>query len=181
MTGPDHPGDGDGPAERTFSPAPRLLSHRADPLPLPPSLHDAEEISALHVRWAQLAAAAQGGPQGAGDPGGTTAAGGGAGGGGGGAVGGGTGGGGGGGVGGVRAKVRARVVAAARADAAADRALIGNLIRAVDAIAARVDDVTARVGNLELLVQEVLDRVSEDMVRVQAALGTLDDRARDER
>ncbi len=170
MTGPDGRDDktlgaggevdADGkPAETAATPAPRLLTHRADPLPLPPALHDAEVVASLHLRWAQLAAAGQGAPPlGAGDaddgPG----------------------------VGrsGVRAKVRARVVAAARADAAADRGLIGDLIRAVDAVAARVDEVTARVGNLELLVQEVLDRSSEDLVRVQAALGGLDDRVRDE-
>lgn len=175
MTGPDRPGDetvagtgvgheavtGAEDAKNGFSAAPRLLSLRADAPPLPPPLHDAEEVATLHHKWAQLAGAGQGSsPYDAGD---ATA---------GGAVGG--------GVGGVRAKVRARVVAAARADAAADRALIGSLIRAVDAIAARVDDVAARVGNLELLVQEVLDRLSEDLARVQAALGTLDDRARDE-
>jgi hypothetical protein len=142
-----------------FSAAPRLLSHRADAQPLPPPLHDAEEIATLHLRWAQLAGAGQGAAaQGAGNAGDAA----------------------GGAGGGVRAKVRARVVAAARVDAAADRSLIGDLIRAVDAVAARVDDVAGRVGNLELLVQEVLDRLSEDLVRVQAALGTLDDRARDD-
>jgi hypothetical protein len=175
MTGPDHPGGEDGEeaasepppmetaaGEGAFQASPRLLARRADPVPLPPPLHDAEEIASLHLSWARLAGGGQGAPQeGGAGPGAGTA--------------------GGGGVGGVRAKVRARVVAAARADAAADRALIGDLVRAVDAVAARVDDIAARVGGLELLVQEVLDRLSEDLVRVQAALGTLDhDRARDE-
>ncbi len=149
-------GAGDEVAPRDLPAAPRLLSHRADPEPLPPPLHDGEEVTTLHRKWAQLAGAAQGSPQGVGDAAST-----------GGGAGGGTG-------GGVRAMVRARVVAAARADSAPDRALIGDLIRAVDAVAARLDDVTARVGNLEVLVQEVLDRLSEDLVRVQAALGTLD-------
>jgi hypothetical protein len=152
------PAAGGEPAETATWAAPRLLSRRADPLPLPPALHDAEVVASLHLKWAQLAGIGQGAsPLGSSDA--SDAAGGG---------------------GGVRAKVRARVVAAARADAAADRGLIGDLIRAVDAVAARVDEVTARVGNLELLVQEVLDRLSEDLVRVQAALGGLDDRARDE-
>ncbi|MGH9100061.1 MAG: hypothetical protein ACRDV8_07515, partial [Acidimicrobiales bacterium] len=120
---------------------------------------------ALHRDWAQLASAGQGNSLGGGAGDGGA----------GGADWGGVGPGGG---GGVRAKVRARVVAAARADAAADRALIGELIRAVDAIAVRADEITARVGNLELVVQEVLDRVSEDMSRLQAAIGTLDDQTR---
>jgi len=133
------------------APAPRVLSQRADPDPLPPPLHDAEEVTTLHVKWAQLAGAGQGAAAQAGDRGDAAA--------------------GGLGAGGVRAKVRARVVAAARADAAGDRALIGDLIRAVDVIAARVDDM------VELLVQEVLDSLSEDLARVQAALGTLDEPA----
>ncbi len=145
------------------SAAPRMLSRRSDPLPLPPPLQDSEIVASLHLEWARLAGAGQSAaPPNAGEVGEAT---------------GGTGGGAG---GGVRAKVRARVVAAARADAAADRALIGDLIRAVDSVARRVDEITGRVGNLELLVQEVLDRLSEDMVRVQAALGTLDDPAHDE-
>lgn len=157
MTGPDTGigGGGDGEAP---PPAPRLLSRRADPEPLPPPLHDAEEVASLHRKWAQLSGAGQAisphGPAAGGAIGGT-------------------------GGGGVRAKVRARVVAAARTETAADRELIGDLIRAVDKVAARVDDVAARVGNLELLVQDVLDRLSEDLARVQAALGTLDDRPRD--
>lgn len=146
------------PVETAVTLAPRLFSRRADPLPLPPALHDAEVVATLHLRWAQLAGAGQGAPPGAADAGDGP----------------------GGGGAGVRAKVRARVVAAARADAAADRGLIGDLIRAVDAVAARVDEVTARVGNLELLLQEVLDRTSEELVRVQVALGGLDDRVRDE-
>lgn len=167
-TGPGEVGTVEVDAQRDPHAAPRLLSHLADPIPLPPPLHDAEEVASLHRKWAQLAGAAQGSSQGVGDAAEPTG-------------GGGIGGGIGGGVGGgVRAKVRARVVAVARADSAGDRALIGDLIRAVDAVAARLDDVTARVGNLEVLVQEVLDRLSEDLVRVQAALGTLDDRARDE-
>ncbi len=142
-----------------LSDAPRLLSRRADPLPLPAPLKDSEVVASLHLEWARLAGAGQGAaPPGAGDGGDATGSAG----------------------SGVRAKVRARVVAAARADAAADRALIGDLIRAVDSVARRVDEITGRVGNLELLVQEVLDRLSEDLVRVQAALGRLDDSPHDD-
>lgn len=149
---------------RGVSAAPRLLSHRADPAPLPPPLQETEEITSLHRNFARLVGAGPGNPQDGGTrPGAATGAS------------------GGGGVGGVRAKVRARVVAAARADAAADRALLGDLVRAVTSVASRVDDVAARVGNLEQLVQEVLDRLSEDLVRVQAALGALDNRAHEGR
>lgn len=135
--------------------APRLLSRSAEPLPLPPPVHDSEEVVSLHVKWAQLVgggsgtllhagAAASGAASGGAAP-----------------------------ASGVRAKVRARVVAAAGTQAAADRALIGDLIRAVDTLATRVDVVAERVGNLELLLQEVVDKVSEDLVRVQVSLGAL--------
>jgi hypothetical protein len=141
-------------AEPSSSEAPGLLSSRADAAPLPPPIRDAEEVTSLHLGWARLTAG-QGAPAdaGASDVGGV------------------------GGVASVRAKVRARVAAAARPEAAADRALIGDLIRAVDAVAARVDEVAARVGNVELLLQEVLDRLSEDLVRVQASLGALGGRS----
>jgi hypothetical protein len=152
MSGHDPQGDEPGAGDGGTPSAPRLLSQRADPAPLPPPLHDADEVASLHLQWARLAGGAGAIGEGARDPG----------------TGGATGG------GGVRAKVRARVVAAARADSAADRALIGDLIRAVDTVAARVDQVTERVGSLELLVQEVLDRLSEDLVRVHAAIGAID-------
>jgi|GEM_PF-6636960 len=144
---PDH---GLGPAQR-IPPAPRLLSHRAAPSPLPRPLQETEEIASLHVGFARLVSGAQGdGPdvaaaQWPGNPAG------------------------------VRAKVRARVAAVARADAAADREFMGSLVRAVAALAERVDAVTARVGELEQLVQDVVDKLSEDLVRMHAALGTLDD------
>ena len=132
-----------------------MLSRPADPVPLPPPVRELEEIASLHVKFARLVSSAQG--QEPPDDG--------------------AGGGPGGGAGGVRAKVRARVAAVARADAGADREFTGSLVRAVAALAERVDLVTARVAELELLVQEVLDRVSEDLVRMQAALGALEDSA----
>lgn len=120
-------------------PAPGVLSQVADPAPLPPPLHDAEEIATLHVSWARLAAG--GGEREEPAP-----------------------------PSGVRAKVRARVVAAASASVSQDRALIGDLIRAADALAKRLDEVSERVHGVELLVQEVVDRLSEDVVRLQAAV-----------
>jgi hypothetical protein len=135
------------------SDAPRLFSHRADPAPLPPPVQEAEEIATLHVKFARLVSGAQGEqgdvPGGAG--GGASA------------------------TGGVRAKVRARVAAVARADAGADREFMGNLVRAVATLAERVDGLSGRLGELELLVQEVVDRTSEDLARVQLALGAAGD------
>lgn len=145
------PTDGD---DSTGS-APRLLSRSAEPVPLPPPVHDSEEVASLHVKWAQLVGSGTGALPHAGAPASGAAP-----------AGAET-------TGGVRAKIRARVVAAAGTQAAADRALIGDLIRAVDTLATRVDVVAERVGNLELLLQEVVDKVSEDFVRVQVSLGAL--------
>ena len=77
-------------------------------------------------------------------------------------------------TGGVRAKVRARVATAA-AEAAMpaqqeDRALIGDLIRATDALARRLDDVTARVVSLEALVEEVVTVLGSELTHIRAAL-----------
>jgi hypothetical protein len=153
-----------------FPAAPRLLSHRAEPPPLPPPLREADEIASLHVKFARLVSGAAGEASPAASPsrgvpgedargeGGRVRGGGG--------WSGGTG-------GGVRAKVRARVAAVARADASADRELMGSLVRAVAALAERVDEITQRLGHLELLVEDVVDRVSEDLARVQASLGSL--------
>ncbi|MGH8986972.1 MAG: hypothetical protein ACRDXC_00040, partial [Acidimicrobiales bacterium] len=53
-------GAGEGDKGASFPTAPGLLSSRADPLPLPPTLQDAEVVAALHRDWAQLAGAGQG-------------------------------------------------------------------------------------------------------------------------
>ncbi len=142
-------------SDRSIGTAPRLLSRAAEPLPLPPPVHDSDEVASLHVKWAQLVRGGAGAPHDAGGSAPVAAPGGGA------------------TAGRVREKVRARVVAAAGVQTVADRALIGDLIRAVDAIAARVDMVAQRAGDLELLLQEVVDRVSEDLVRMQMSLGSL--------
>jgi hypothetical protein len=132
-----------------------MLSSAAEPAPLPPPVGDSEEISSLHVKFARLVQSAQAESSRTerGAAGSERA---------------------GGGAGGVRAKVRARVAAVARADAGADREFMGDLVRAIAALAERLDDVTTRMGHLERLVQDVVDRLSEDLVRVQAALGALD-------
>lgn|GEM_PF-4008723 len=125
---------------------PDVLAEPAAPNPLPPPIHEADEVTTLHTNWARLAA---GGGE---EPPQAQVAGGGR----------------------VRAKVRARVAAATAANAATaqsqDRGLVGDLIRAVDAIAQRVDDLGARLNRLERLVQVVFDTLSEDLVRVLVAV-----------
>ncbi len=110
-----------------------------------PSIRAGDEVSSVHRDWAQLHAVGTGAPGGDGQRG-------------------------------LRSAVRSRLAAAA-ADAArpaqeADRALIGDLIRAVDALAARVDVLGGRVLALEALVEEVVVVTSQDLARVRAALAT---------
>jgi hypothetical protein len=160
MHGPvEEPGAAQAPREGAktgdphFPAAPRLLSRPAEPPALPPPLRETDEIASLHVKFARLVSGTSGeAPLAAASSGGGSS----------------------GAGGGVRAKVRARVAAVARADAGVDREFMGSLVRAVAALAERVDEITQRVGHLEHLVEEVVDRVSEDLVRVQAALGALD-------
>jgi hypothetical protein len=74
----------------------------------------------------------------------------------------------------LRAAVRGKLTAVAtevgRPALEADRALIGDLIRAVDALAARVDVLGGRVLALEALVEEVVVVTGQDLARVRAAL-----------
>jgi hypothetical protein len=72
--------------------------------------------------------------------------------------------------GGVRAKVRARVATAAAGVQQADRAIAGDLVRAVDALAERIDEAFGRIAELEALVQDVVDVMSEDLSRLRVAL-----------
>jgi hypothetical protein len=68
------------------------------------------------------------------------------------------------------ARVRAHVVAAALPAQRADRALIGDLIRAVDALGQRVDEVGTRLVFLEELVEELVVVTSDDITRIRAAI-----------
>jgi hypothetical protein len=73
---------------------------------------------------------------------------------------------------GLRARMRSRVMGVA-AEAAGgplrdDRALIGDLIRALDAVAHRVDELAGRLSDLEAVVQEGLAVLGEDVVRLRA-------------
>jgi hypothetical protein len=75
---------------------------------------------------------------------------------------------------GSHGRVRRRVAAVVREEAgpaqAEDRALIGSVIRATDAVAARCDELASRLAELESLVEEVVTVLSEDLVRLRAAV-----------
>ena len=68
----------------------------------------------------------------------------------------------------VRSRLSSTVADAARAAGEPDRALIGDIIRALDVLAARLDDTTDRLMALELLVREVVDIASEELTRLRA-------------
>lgn len=136
---------------------PRLLSKPAAAKPVPPPIHDADALAAVRRRWGQISAttggAALGDPDPEGDAGRATAR-----------V-----------PGGVRAKVKARVATAAAGVQAQDRAMTGELVGALDALARRVDELTTRVCELESLLQEVVELTSEELTRVQVAFGAVRD------
>lgn len=126
---------------------PRLLSRPAEPRPLPSPVRQSPEVATIHVHWAEMHGTlppdhAARAPQATADTPGR-----------------------------VRSKVRARMVTAAtevtRRAQQSDHALLGELIRAVDAVAGRVDDLGVRLGELEALVQEFVDVVSEDLVSLR--------------
>lgn len=105
-----------------------------------PSVHQGPELAAVHQNWAGAHAVAAGR----------------------------------GGIEAARARVQSKLstVAAAAVLPAqqADRALIGDLIRAVDALARRVDEIGNRVLALEALVEEVVVVTGEDLARIRAAV-----------
>jgi hypothetical protein len=132
---------------------PRLLRHPpgAD-APLAP-VHQGDEIAAVHRDWARAHADEQDRPAGGGD----------------------------GLLGGALARARARAASVA-AEAVlpaqqADRALIGDLVRVVDTLARRVDDIGDRLVALEQLVEELVVVTGEDLARIRAALLPGADRA----
>ena len=126
---------------------PALLQNPPGPsAPLPP-VQSAEELAAVHRDWAQAHAAD--------DPGsGQEAAG-------------------RHGIDAVKTKVRNRISAAAASvlpEQEVDRLLIGDLIRAVDTLARRVDEIGGRVAALEQLVEEVVVVASGELTRLRAAV-----------
>lgn len=131
---------------RALPEGPALLDRSAEPPPVLAPVRASEEVQALHGHWAQVHAAEQAG-EGADGPAPAS---------------------------GVRAKVRARVATAAAELGGSrqqdDRALIGDLIRAVDALAARADELAGRLATLERVVPELVGTLGEDLVRLRAAL-----------
>jgi hypothetical protein len=108
-----------------------------------PSIQAADEVAAVHRDWAQLHAVGVSPPPGVGHRGLRSA---------------------------VRSRLATVAAEAGRPAQEADRALIGDLIRAVDALAARVDVLGGRVLALEALVEEVVVVTSQDLARVRAAV-----------
>lgn len=132
---------------------PAVLRRPAGGAPPPPPVREDPDVVAVHQAWAHVHAAGDQAPAA-----GT----------------------------GVRGKVRSRVTTAVTEVAGPaqrdDRALIGHLIRAVDVLAHRCDELGGRVAELEALVEEVVNVVGEDLVRVRALLAsTPSDRAQVDR
>ncbi len=74
----------------------------------------------------------------------------------------------------LRAKSRAGIE---RIRGRADHELIGDLIRAVDAIAARCDEICAgRLSHQEIVTSEVAQALGQEVTRLRAAVGHLADR-----
>lgn len=129
--------------------APPLLRHPPGAGAALPSVQHGDELAAVHRAWADAHEARRETP---GAQGSATS---------------------GGGLDAVKSKVKARISSAAAAampDHDADRRVVGDLIRAVDALARRVDELGGRLVALEELVEEVVVVASEDLTRVRAAL-----------
>jgi hypothetical protein len=69
----------------------------------------------------------------------------------------------------LAARALRRMGAATAAAEGSSRELTGDLVRAVDAVAQRCDDLAARLANLEELVQEVITVLGGDLVRLRAS------------
>jgi hypothetical protein len=72
----------------------------------------------------------------------------------------------------LRAKSRAGIE---RIRGRADHELIGDLIRAVDAIAARCDEIAGRLSHQEIVTSEVAEALGQEVTRLRAAVGHLAD------
>jgi hypothetical protein len=57
----------------------------------------------------------------------------------------------------------------------ADHELIGDLIRAVDAIAARCDEIAGRLSHQEIVTSEVAQALGQEVTRLRAAVSHLTD------
>jgi hypothetical protein len=72
----------------------------------------------------------------------------------------------------LRAKSRAGVE---RIRGRADHELIGDLIRAVDAVAARCDEIAGRLSHQEIVTSEVAESLGQEVTRLRAAVAHLAD------
>lgn len=153
-------------AGRGSGAAPSAMRRSPEPRPPLPPVHTGDEVAAVHRRWAEVHATAGGRPAAGDRAAGDRAAG--------------------DRAAGALARVRDRVLrpvsAAAGTAQQEDRSLIGDLVRAVDAIARRVDELSGRLGDLEHVVQEAVAVLSEDLVRLRASAeperGSAEDPAR---
>jgi hypothetical protein len=76
---------------------------------------------------------------------------------------------------GVRLRVKARS-AAARVTGNADRHFLADLVRAVDAVAARCDELSERVGKLEVVADDLARILGEEITQLRAAVERMADR-----
>jgi len=133
-------------SETTKVDAPALLHHSVGGSSPPTPVREDPDVVAVHEAWARIHAAETQPP--ADSPSSTAAK--------------------------LRIMARDRLaVAAAGALGPAqsyDRELIGDLIRATDALARRCDELGGRLAELEALVEEVVAVFSEDLVQVRALL-----------
>lgn len=131
-------------ARALASEPPRLLRKPPGTGSRLPPIRESDALAAVHRDWAEVHATEQGRSV---EPGG-----------------------------GVRARVRAKVTTAA-AEAAlhsqqADRFLIGDLIRGLDAVAMRVDEIGERLQLLEAVVDELVIATGQDLTSIRAALAS---------
>ncbi|MGH9088374.1 MAG: hypothetical protein ACRDYZ_09725 [Acidimicrobiales bacterium] len=133
--------------DRAAEVPPVVLEKSADAPPSLAPVREAPQVATMHDRWARV----HDGAAGLGASAGAAGA-------------------------GVRAKVRARVVTAAaeatRTSQQDDRTLIGDLIRAVDALAIRSDELSERLGHLQSVVEGVIAALGADVVQLRAALAS---------
>jgi len=67
----------------------------------------------------------------------------------------------------LRAKTRSAV---SRLLGTADHQLLGDVVRAVDAVAVRCDELSERVGNLELTSDDLARSLGEEIARLRASV-----------
>jgi hypothetical protein len=76
---------------------------------------------------------------------------------------------------GDRLRVKARSVAA-RVTGSADRQFLAELVRAVDAVAARCDELSERVGKLDVIADDLTRILGEEITQLRAAVERMADR-----